>query len=150
MKEVTGEKTYPGRGRRIKPAAKQFDAEGVKLVSKNPFKFGTRVYGLFSAFLGKARRVATVEQMVESYWKMQDQAGVPRDPIEAVLRDFQNYISAGQNPARRDLHLVLRRVDGEGRIARGETLKAKYELIGFKPSSSVAEKARELGWAVIE
>jgi hypothetical protein len=150
---VVEKKACPQRGRRLKQSHTTVDVAGVRLISKNPGKPGTRFYGFFGAFLGKARRVATVRQMVESYWAMQDALGMTRDPEEQVLRDLANYISAWQSSDKtgsRGLHINVRRVDGSGRIARGEMMSAKYEFVSFKPDSPFVEKARRLGWPVAE
>ena len=143
----------PQRGVHLKQSHTTIDVTGVKLVQKNPGKPGTRFYGFLGAFIGKARRVATVRQMVTSYWAMQDALGMTRDPEAQVLRDLANYLSAWQDPTKtgsRGLHLNVRRIDGTGRISKGDLMDTKYEFVSFKADSSFAEKARELGWAVAE
>lgn len=154
METVAAEKVAcPQRGKRLKQSHTTIDVTGVKLVNKNPGKPGTRFYGFLGAFIGKAKRVASVRQMIESYWKMQDLLGMPRDPEEQVLRDLANYLSAWQDPTKtgnRGLHLNVRRVDGSGRITKGALMDTKYELVNFKADSPFAEKARELGWPVAD
>jgi hypothetical protein len=141
----------PQRGFRIKLPASTVDLTDVKLMKKNPARPGTRFYGFLQAFCGKANRVATVQQMVDAHWKHQDDIGRTRDPLEAVLRDLGNYISAWLDPSKtgsRGLHLNIRRVDGEGRIRSADKMRTKYEFVSWRKDSSFAEKARKLGWPV--
>jgi hypothetical protein len=142
--EVTGNK-FPQRGTRIKDPASSFDATGVKLVGKNFGKPGTRFYGFFGAFIGKAKRVATVRQMVDSYWAMQDAFGKARDDESAVVRDLANYISAWTNPTKGGLHLNVVRVNTD--VSKTD-LTAKYKLVSVRADSSYAPRAAELGWPV--
>lgn len=141
--------TCPQRGIRIKQSALSVDITGVKLVGKNPAKPGTRFYGFVMAFIGKAKRVATVKQMVDAYWAHQDSLKMNRDPIEAVIRDLANYLSAWTAPdksGKRGLHLNVIRVDG--RPVPKTDLTAKYEFVSWREDSKFADKARDLGWTV--
>jgi len=139
----------PQRGTRIKPSFKTADLTGVKLVSKNPAKPGTRFYAFVMAFIGKAKRVATVRQLVDFVWAHQDATGMPRDTEKDVLRDLANYTSAWLDHSKtgsRGYHLRCNRVDGTS--VSNTALTAKYEYISWRKDSSFAEKARELGWPV--
>ena len=145
---VTGTK-YPQRGTRIKPLASTVDVTGFKTSKKNVATPGTRFWAFLNTFTGKAKRVATVEQMVDSCWAMQDALGMPRDPIEAILRDLANYISGWLNPTKtgsRGMHLNVIRIDGTS--VSNTDLAAKYEFVSFKAGSSFAREAAVLGWPV--
>ena len=147
--EVTGTKSYSARGNRIKPLASSVDVTGVKLVAKNPAKPGTRFYGFLGGFIGKARRVATVKQIIDAHCAHEDAIGMTRDSIEVVLRDLANYLSAWTDHTKtgsRGLHLRCNRVDGTD--VHKTALTAKYEFVSWRADSSFADRARELGWPV--
>lgn len=143
--EATGTKiACPQRGVHIKQAASTADVTGVKMVGKNFGKPGTRFYGYLGAFIGKAKRVATVRQMIDAYWAAQDAFRMVRDAESTVIRDLANYLSAWTG--NKGLHLNVVRVDGTDVPMTAPT--AKYEFVSVRADSRFAAKARELGWPV--
>lgn len=148
--EVMGTKrACPKRGVHIKQAASTADVTGVKMVGKNFAKPGTRFYGFLGAFIGKAKRVATVRQMVDAYHLSQDAFKMVRDAESVVIRDLANYLSAWTDPTKtgsRGLHLNVVRVDGTDVHNTDPT--AKYEFISVRADSKYAAAAGALGWPV--
>ena len=148
VSEITGEKmACPQRGHRVKASASTAIVDGVKLVGKNFAKPGTRFYGFLGAFIGKAKRVATVQQMIDACQKMSKDLGMPADSEDALKRDLANYISAWLNPTGgRGYHLRVQRVDGT-EVSNTDPA-AKYELVSVRAESRYADKAKELGSTV--
>lgn len=142
--EITGTKC-PQRGNRIKPAVGEIT--GVK-TNKNPFLPGTRLFGFFSAFLGKKERVATYKQIVDAYISTQKKLNLEVEPIPAIERDLTNHVSAWQRDleGNRGLHIKVEVVKD---APKGLKREVQFKLVGIKKDSPYAERAKEMGWDLV-
>lgn len=155
--DITGEKTGPdfsGRGKHLKVPIRDIATGHIKADPRNPFQVGSRLYGFFNAFIEKNGEGVSYDDMLKSYMKMRDALGMDsdNDNQSAIERDLSNHISAWQAADKvgpRGLHLHIVRLDDHtGRISKGQKGQIKYRLIGFKPDSPYAEKAKAMGWKV--